>query len=138
MNQYNFKIIIMAIILITAIGCNNVVMASPTVNMAIIAKIESFNNPKAFNRSSGAIGLCQITPIVLKDSGMRGDLWDAKFNMQVANWYMNKRIPQLLKHYKQSDTLENRLIAYNAGIRSVIKHRMPRETSDYINKYKKG
>lgn len=35
------------------------------INMDAIAEIESSNNPLAFNKSSGARGLYQITPIVL-------------------------------------------------------------------------
>jgi hypothetical protein len=54
----------------------------------------------------------------------------------VANWYMNKRIPQMLKHYKRKDTIENRLWCYNAGIGMLLKGIKPKETKEYINKYK--
>jgi hypothetical protein len=114
------------------------------VDMAIIAEIESDNNDHAFNQGSGAIGLCQITPIVLKEYNQiwnknfdRQYLFNGQFNLQVADWYMNHRIPYLLKHFNQPDTLENRLLAYNAGIRAVIKHRMPKESRNYIIKYKR-
>jgi hypothetical protein len=56
---------------------------------------------------------------------------------------MNTRIPQMLKAYKIPDTIDNRLISYNAGIkvckdyhRGKIK-RLPRETVNYITKYHK-
>jgi hypothetical protein len=114
------------------------------VNMAIVSQIESNNNANAFNSGSGAIGLCQVTPILLKEYNQiwgenfrRHELFNPQVNMQIAEWYMNQRIPYLLKHFNQPDTLENRLLAYNAGIRAVIKHRMPKESHNYIIKYKR-
>jgi hypothetical protein len=51
---------------------------------------------------------------------------------------MNKRIPQLLNHYGVQDNERNRLIAYNAGIKTLIKgSKLKQETTDYINKYEK-
>jgi soluble lytic murein transglycosylase-like protein len=112
--------------------------------MAIVSQIESNNNANAFNSGSGAIGLCQVTPILLKEYNQiwgenfrRHELFNPQVNMQIAEWYMNQRIPYLLKHFNQPDTLENRLLAYNAGIRAVIKHRMPKESRNYILKYKR-
>jgi soluble lytic murein transglycosylase-like protein len=115
------------------------------IDLNIIAKIESGNDPMAYNSRTQARGLCQITPICLKDFTKMNDYWysdpdylfNPAFNCKVADWYMNKRIPQLLKHYNLSDTLENRLIAYNAGIRAVVKGYCPRETRNYITKYKR-
>lgn len=121
--------------------------AEPSIDMAIIATIESSNNPLAYNKGSKARGLCQITPIVLKEYDQTyGEkhtvemLFDREFNMQVADWYMNFKIPAYLHHYKIADTVTNRLIAYNAGIGTLVKNRknsgvLPKETSDYIKKY---
>ena len=36
--------------------------------------------------------------------------------MMVSEWYMNNRIPQLLKAFDLKDTVNNRLISYNAGV----------------------
>jgi hypothetical protein len=117
--------------------------SSEEIRMDIISQIESNNNANAFNSGSGAIGLCQITPIVLKEYNQiwgkkfdRQYLFNGQFNLQVADWYMNHRIPYLLKHFHQVDTLENRLLAYNMGIRAVIKHKMCKESRNYILKYK--
>lgn len=116
-----------------------------TIDMVKIAKIESSYNPKAFNASSGAVGLCQITKPVLIEYNQRfktkwtmKDLYNGDLNMLMADWYMNSRIPAMLKHYKIKDTIKNRLVAYNAGIGNVVKGRVPRETQNYILKYTKG
>ena len=142
------------------------------VNMDIIAIIESNNNPNAYNKKSGAIGLYQITPIVYEDwknhnyiyefEGKTEDgkkviihfrpdyfslryLFVPEFNKEVADWYMQKRIPQLLRYYKIPDTITNRLIAYNWGIGNLKKwyfsknpkFTLPQETHDYLIKYYK-
>lgn len=115
------------------------------INMAIIASIESSNNPKAYNKRTKAAGLYQITPICLADynnyhSNKYSDymLFDSNVNYIIANWYMNKRIPQLLKYYGVKDNIKSRLWAYNAGIGKVVKNVMPKETIDYISKYYAG
>jgi len=113
------------------------------VNMDIVSGIESSGDPNAYNEASGATGLNQITPICLKewnnyhpDKKYKQDhLFNPQINTEVAHWYMNKRIPQMLKYFKHPDTLENRLTAYNAGI-SRVGRNLPKETVDYINKYK--
>jgi soluble lytic murein transglycosylase-like protein len=117
--------------------------ASSEVDMNKIYSIESSNNPQAHNKTSNAKGLGQITPIVLKewnnfhpkDRHSDGDLFNADTNKKIASWYMNKRIPQMLKAKGLKDTPENRLVAYNAGISKVGKI-LPRETANYIKKYK--
>jgi soluble lytic murein transglycosylase-like protein len=115
------------------------------VNLEVISQIESGNNPKAFNSRSGAVGLYQITAICLKDynqelslSVKKKELFNAETNFKIASWFLNKRIPQLLRRLGLEDTLENRLIAYNAGI-SYVKNRkpLPKETIAYIAKYKR-
>lgn len=112
------------------------------ISMDRIATIESSNNPNAYNQYSGAKGLYQITDICLQDYNQyhsngftTKQLYDVNVNYTIANWYMNKRIPQLLRHYNQADTVENRLIAYNCGIGCVLKGKLPKETRDYIKKY---
>ena len=113
------------------------------IDMDKISMIESSNNPMAYNKHSNARGLYQITPICLADYNQyhkiqytTDQLYDKRINYDIAYWYMNVRIPQLLKHYKQKDTVDNRLIAYNAGIKYLIKGlKLPTETINYISKY---
>jgi soluble lytic murein transglycosylase-like protein len=115
------------------------------VKMYKIIQIESNGNPRAYNKSSGARGLCQITQICLNEwnnykAGAWGlllpvDLWNPDINLAVATWYINERIPQMLKFYDIKDTIENRLRAYNSGIGTLVKGRYPQETRDYVRKY---
>lgn len=122
---------------------NGCVYASDLIDMAIIAKIESSNNPNAYNKGSGAVGLCQVTKPVLVEYNAKwrtnwkmADLYNANLNILVATWYMEERIPQMLKYYKIKDTVRNRLIAYNCGIKClVVKRKLPTETINYIIKY---
>jgi len=115
------------------------------IDMAIIATIESNNNPRAYNKRTQATGMYQITPICLKDYNLMHkrrftleQMYISEYCFIVANWYMNERIPQLLKHYGFSDTIDNRLIAYNYGIGNMRDKNhlpLPEETRSYIIKY---
>lgn len=118
--------------------------ADVIIDMSIIAQIESGNNPRAisFLGEEYGRGLYQISEIVLKEynkfnntnyDGYR--LFDTNINTKIANWYMNKRIPQMLRYYKLEDSIDNRLWAWNAGIKRVIDGVMPRETLTFIVKY---
>ena len=138
-----------------------------------IIQIESNGNPNAYNKSSGAIGLMQITPICLMDwfnnVGMFGtgytisndirsdivyadnynmsDMYDGGKNVRVGSWYINTRIPQMLKHYGLEDTVDKPLLleiaCYNWGIGNVVKwyrsgakyNKLPQETRRYYEKY---
>lgn len=115
------------------------------VSMDIIKKIESGGNPAAYNRSSKAKGLYQITPIVLLEYNQYHP-WDIigddeiflpDRNEKVAKWYLFKRIPQMLVYYGKPVTVRNVLICYNAGISYVVKNKeLPEETYGYIQKYR--
>lgn len=113
------------------------------IDLSIIAKIESNNNPLAYNARSKAIGMYQITPICLKDYNTyhKGQeisykgLLDPKKGYSVASWYLNIRIPQMLKTYHKVDTVYNRLWCYNAGIGQLQKGVLPNETKQYIKNY---
>ena len=115
------------------------------VELSIISYIESSNNPMAYNKVSQARGLYQITPICLKEYNQwhRGEnialnaLYSPIVARRVAKWYIDVRIPQMLKAYGLSDNLKNRLWAYNTGIGMVKRNIMPRETKQYILKYEK-
>jgi len=129
------------------------------VDLEIIKQIESGGDPHAYNKHSGATGLYQITKPALDDfnrfyceqypkhgviytdcyqNSLRHmhQMYEPYENWFVARWYMNTRIPQLLKHFKHEDILENRLISYNCGVGCVGKE-LPKETINYIKKYKR-
>ena len=118
---------------------------SLNVDFHAIETIESHGNPHAYNRRSGAVGLYQITPVVLKEYNavkktrltMR-NLYRAETNRAVATWYLTERIPQMLRHFHKPLNVETLLTCYNAGVGYVVHGwALPKETKDYIVKYKK-
>ena len=117
-----------------------------TIDMHKIMMIESGGrNIPSTIKSEHAAGIYQITPVVMKefnDSGILSyeinheDLYNTKINHYVAEWYLTKRIPQMLKAYKKPVTVRNILIAYNAGISYVVKDKnLPAVTVAYLRKY---
>lgn len=114
------------------------------IDMHKIMMIESGgrNIPSDMN-TEHAIGIYQITPVVLGDWNRHNDikytnqdLWNMAINTKVAEWYLTKRIPQMLKHYKKPATVRNILIAYNAGISYVVSGKpLPKITVRYLKKY---
>jgi soluble lytic murein transglycosylase-like protein len=119
--------------------------AGKYININRIIHIESRGNSKAYNKGSGARGICQITPICLKEWNnfhkqeqyTLEDLWNKEINIKIAEWYLNVRIPQMLRIYKMEVTTRNILIAYNAGIKRVFHWMIPNETVKYIYEYNK-
>ena len=141
--------------------------AEVEISIPAIIALESNGDPHAFNKTSGAIGLMQITPVCLDDwnttkgkfsfeeqFGKPGtyfyetrylniaDLYNPNINLIIGQWYINTRIPQMLKAYGMPDSVNNRLIAYNWGAKN-LKHylkgerKLPKETKQYLIKYKK-
>lgn len=114
------------------------------IDMLKIGHIESGNNPSAYNDRSHATGIFQVTPICLleynnftRSDYSLDDMFDKDLCYQVAYWYLNERIPQMLRYYNKPVTIENILISYNAGINYVVKSLpLPRETKMYLNKYR--
>lgn len=92
--------------------------------LTAICEHESNFDQSATN-TGGEIGLFQITPIVVEDyyqmTGNRVDPEDMEVNVKLGCWYVGKRIPQLLKHYKHHVNNRNIVVAYNAGIKYVSK-----------------
>lgn len=125
------------------------VMQGTPVDLNRLAQIESSYVADATNPSSGARGLNQITPVALADWNQHNpndahtldQLYQPEVNSKVAQWYVNQRIPQMIGAFGLPDTTDNRLIAYNYGIGNLRKHllsgqALPKETADYLNKYK--
>lgn len=121
--------------------------ADSSVDMNKIYQIESSGNRLSFNKKTGAKGLGQIMPNTLKEwnnyhpkeQHKDSDLYNEDTNKKIASWYMNDRIPKMLKHYKIEDTTDNRLIAYNFGIGHLKNgDLLPKETIEYLQKYKQG
>lgn len=111
-----------------------------------IAMIESSGNPLAHNKRDDSRGLYQITPICLKEWNnfhksqqySMDDLWNPIVNRKIAEWMFEVRIPQMLRYFKKPDTIENRIIAYNAGIAYVAHDKeTPKITKLYIQKYRR-
>ncbi len=133
------------VILLWLFGLISTAHADPVINMDRVMQIESGGNEGAYNRTSQARGLYQITPICLKDfnevngtSYKVDELFDPQINARVAYWYMNNRIPSLFKAFGVMDTVDHRLWAYNAGVGALKRGIKPKETRDYIVKYHKG
>lgn len=109
----------------------------PVLFLAIIARESAFNT--AAKGASGEIGLAQ-----LHEAGAIAeweqfkmpkitDYWAVENNLEVAAWYIGKRIPDMLRHYGKPVTDRNIIIAYNAGISRVISGGTPPKiTQDYI------
>lgn len=141
--------ILLAILILSAIAIPSC-RADDTVRIDLhkIATIESGLNPRAHNKKDDSRGLYQITPICLKEynnfhpRGRRyimDDLWNVSVSSEIARWYFEVRIPQMLKHYGIPDTVPNRIIAWNAGIAYLVhKKPLPKVTRIYLRKYTNG
>jgi soluble lytic murein transglycosylase-like protein len=125
------------VLLFVGVCCEDII------DMKIISKIESNHNPLAYNLKTKAVGQYQITQICLEEFNKYNkknytllSLFNPKRNYEVAHWYLEKRIPEMLSYYNYSITLENTLICYNAGISYVVYNKkLPEETKNYIRKY---
>jgi len=133
--------ILILVISLSLIGCGS--KTEPiSIDMKAIAFIESSYNPLNYNRHSKAVGLYQITPICLKDYNKINktnhryiELFNPIFNYEVAYWYFNKRIPQLLKAYNLELNINNILICYVAGVKKLKDNQISLQAEDYIVKY---
>ena len=112
------------------------------IDMKKIMMIESGGCAIRVGRS-GEIGLYQISPVVLLEYNERHNsnygrhhLFIPKINTKIALWYLDKRIPQMLRYFKKPVTIENIIISYNAGIAYVAHDReIPKITKRYLEKY---
>jgi len=116
--------------------------------LSIIAVIESSGNPLAYNPNTKATGLYQITPICLEEYNnyhkvkfTQKDLFKPDINKKIASWYLYRRIPEMLMVNGYSPSTENILICWNWGIGNFLKWKagkksLPRETKNFLDKYK--
>jgi len=95
------------------------------------------------NKKSKARGLYQITEICLKEYNHYNkkeyksiQLYNPNINYKIAYWYINIRIPQMLRYYKKEITIKNILICYYGGISYLIENkRLTKKIKNYIKKY---
>jgi hypothetical protein len=123
------------------------------INMSIITKIESNDNPNAVS-PAGAKGLCQIMPktwaeetkTMFGKSLPEDKIFDGEINKKVGNHYYNVTLPKYLKAFNIPINTETILASYNYGIKHIQKLyeqygvdwslHLPKETKHYIQKYK--
>lgn len=136
-------VIVISVLLLIA-TCFKCHASDTLIDMNKIMMIESSGNPLAHNKRDDSRGLYQITPIVLTEWNnfhprriyKPTDLWSPAVNFEIADWYMNVRIPSMFKYFNIKDTVQNRIIAYNAGISYLTKKKeIPTITKKYIEKY---
>lgn len=125
-----------------------------TIDVDKVILNESSGDPLKYNPNSGARGIMQVTPIALQDwnqihpnrqYGLR-DLFNEQINMEVGKWYLQKRVPELLKSKGTPVTRDNVLAGYNWGANAVSKwagrkgrfEELPDETQDYLLRYEYG
>ena len=130
--------------------------------MPYLIQAESGGDPNAVSKA-GAIGICQVTPIVLDEFnqmnvfGVSGEkihydngygicvdyvtlegLKDPRINIALSRWYLRR-----LRNTYKCDTLEKVLAGYNCGptkLKSVGYdiNKCPAETRAYVKKIMKG
>ena len=111
-----------------------------------IAQIESNSgrDMAAYSLNRDDVGLYQVTHVVLEEYNQyhshgytKADLLDNNINAIVAQWYMEVRIPRLLRHFGLRVTVDNCLICWNGGIKAAIKHHLTGITKRYLREYHK-
>lgn len=98
-------------------------------NIDSFIQIESSGNPFAENKRSGARGLMQIVPSVLKEWNHfhpnqkyeLDDLFNSRINVKIGTWYLDKIKNHYLPYYGIKPSIENIIIAYNWGIGNLKK-----------------
>lgn len=137
-------LIALALLTVVMTGCGDYEAYALDVDLERIATIESSGNTEAYNPLSKAVGAFQFTAIAIRDfnqvNGAKiklNDMYNESKAAHVAIWYLEERIPSLIKSLGEKDTIDNRLIAYNCGISCVGKSwkDLPQETLNYIKKY---
>lgn len=111
------------------------------VDMGIIKEIESSNCRFQIGDGGKALGCYQLHKGVIDDYNRafgtkylhKIALNEAKAK-EIGNWYMNHKIPKMLRYKGTKDTVEARLTAYNMGIGNAWKGK---RAEAYIAKYRR-
>ena len=138
-----FKFYTIAAVIISIILCFCVVAFAEEINfdklLVAVVQVESSGRPYVVSKA-GAVGLAQITPIVIKEYQDNGgnltlsDMFVPEHNLTVAKWYLLR-----LYHYYKCDTIEKIAMAYNFGITRCKRNNFDlsktcRETRNYVKK----
>ena len=124
------------------------------VDIGAMAQVESGDDPNAVG-PCGEHGCCQIMQATWDECvdrlGRTDWIWETRSfdqyaNKTVAGYYVNVRIPQMLRYYGVPDTLEVRLASYNWGIGKVRRlwrkdgtlDNLPQSVKKYIERYQKA
>lgn len=125
----------------------SIIRRNEMIDLARIIQIESSANPNEPDSPTGAIGLCQIKPVVLVDfnrkTGKRYDLDDLRdplVSIEVCEWFLTKEIPYLLSYYGFQESTGAILFCYSEGIGTYRKWKagkigMPAQAERYKFKY---
>ncbi|MBX4189749.1 transglycosylase SLT domain-containing protein [Candidatus Parcubacteria bacterium] len=115
---------------------------SCAISLPVIASLESSNRPRVIGDGGRALGLFQLHSGVVSDfnsahktSYQHQDALNREIAQKIAHWYLETRIPQILKSKKLPVSTENVLTCWNAGCGRV--KNPPLLTQEYIKKYKK-
>lgn len=110
--------------------------------LSAIVQIESSFNPDALGDGGRSFGLMQIMRggalsdyekqkgVTISDK----QAFDIDTNLKIGTWYLGERIPEFLSRYGHDHTIENVVIAYNAGIGNLNKGIVPAGTKHYLKK----
>ena len=133
------KLVSLFLLILLVISCNK---AHAEIDLSAISMIESSGGKRLIGDSNQSLGVYQINvkgaladynKYVEKTSPKQ--LLNPKKNKEIASWYLNRRIPLMLRFFKKPVTTKNILLAYNCGIGCVVENRMPRTSEVYLAKY---
>ena len=121
------------------------VVRADVIDLQIIAKIESSNNPLAYNQRSGARGMYQFRKIAWLDvqqnfPELAKYPFSYAYKPQVARLFAKAYfvlVDRYLRHYGLKTSLSNQLLCYNQGIGLTRKGIVSKESANYILKYQR-
>lgn len=113
------------------------------VDLSIIAKIESSGREKAIGDGGRSLGMFQLSKAVISewnqahphDKKAHSDALNARIAHDLASWYVNVRIPQILRWLGFPVTVRNQIVCYNAGCGALKREALPPITRGYLRKY---